>query len=121
MNMVGLFSMYPQISPPHREPDGDLNNLSKRAKDRLEIRGSLKRIKGFGNVGVDIFCNTAQHVWPNLAPFVDARSLKTAEQIGIGNNVETLWEHVQKHAAEMCRLCSALTKIRLEKKQKEFS
>lgn len=121
MNTVSLSSKYLKILPPDRELDSDLNNLYKRAKDRSEVQGSLKKIKGLGNVGVDIFCNTAQHIWSSLAPFVDARSLETAKQIGIGNDAETLWEQVGKDAIDMCRLCSALTKIRLEKRQKEFS
>lgn len=80
----------------------------------------IKGIKGIGNVGVDIFFDTAQAVWPALAPFIDPRSLKTAEQCGIGSDVGRLWEEVGKDATQMCRLSSALTTIRLEKKEQEF-
>lgn len=101
--------------------DGDLNNIVKRAESSpAKIRDMIKGIKGIGNVGADIFFDTAQGVWPCLAPFVDPRSLKTAEQCGLGNDVDRLWEGVGKDATQMCRLASELTKIRLEKKEKEF-
>ena len=101
--------------------DGDLNNLVKAAQSPSEIRTRLKEIKGLGNVGLDIFQDTAQDVLPILAPFVDPRSLKTAEQIGLGSDVDALWELVGKNAAEMTRLSAALTTIRLEKREKEFA
>lgn len=101
--------------------DSDLNNLLKRASSApSKIRTLLKEIKGLGNVGIDIFFDTAQGVWPCLAPFIDPRSLKTAEQIGLGSDVDSMWQDVGKDAVEMCKLSSALTTVRLEKKEKEF-
>ena len=101
--------------------DGDLNNIVKRAESSpTKIRDVIKGIKGIGDVGADIFFDTAQGVWPCLAPFVDPRSLKTAEQCGLGNDVDRLWQAVGKDAGQMCRLASALTKIRLEKREGEF-
>ena len=85
-----------------------------------KIRDMIKGIKGIGNVGTDIFFDTAQGVWPCLAPFIDPRKLKTAEQCGLGNNVDQMWQDVGKDAVKMCKLASALTTIRLEKKEKEF-
>lgn len=101
--------------------DGDLNSIVKRAESSpAKVRNIIKGIKGIGNVGVDIFFDTAQAVWPSLAPFIDPRSLKTAEQCGIGGDVDRLWEEIGKDATQMCRLSSALTRIRLEKKEHEF-
>lgn len=80
----------------------------------------VKQIKGIGNVGVDIFFDTAQAVWPVLAPFIDPRSLKTAEQCGIGSNIDRLWEELGRDATQMCKLSSALTTIRLSKLENEF-
>ena len=70
---------------------------------------------------MDIFHDTAQHVWPSLAPFIDPRSLKTAEHIGLGDDVNSLWEQVRKDATEMSKLAAALTTIRLDKREKEFA
>lgn len=101
--------------------DGDLNNIIKHAESSpSKVRDMIKGIKGIGNVGSDIFFDTAQAVWPALAPFIDPRSLKTAEQCGIGSNLGRLWEEVGQDATQMCRLSSALTTIRLEKKEQEF-
>lgn len=80
----------------------------------------IKGFKGIGNVGTDIFFDTAQGVWPSLAPFIDPRSLRTADQCGIGGDVERLWQAIGKDPVEMCKLSSALTTIRLEKKETEF-
>lgn len=105
-----------------RTADGDLNNLLKKADSSPpQIRKLLKEIKGIGNVGVDIFCDTAQEIWPCLAPFIDPRSMKTAQQCGLGDDLEKIWETIGKDPGQMCRLAAALTTVRLEKKEKEFS
>ena len=86
------------------------------------MRKYLQDIKGIGKVGADIFFDAAQGVWPSLAPlapFIDPRSMETARQCGLGGDVEALWSAVGKDAVEMCKLSSALTMVRLEKKEKE--
>ena len=71
-------------------------------------------------MGTDIFFDAAQSVWPALAPFVDPRSLDTAKRLGLGSDVDAMWEAVGKDPVEMCKLSSALTMIRLDKHEKEF-
>jgi len=101
--------------------NGDLNNLAKEAgEDREKVRARLKEIKGLGNVAVDVFCDTAQGVWPFIAPFLDERSRKTAEEIGIPSEAEELFKAVNHDPMHMCKLAGALTHVRLEKKTKEF-
>ncbi|GAB7340245.1 hypothetical protein MBLNU457_6709t1 [Dothideomycetes sp. NU457] len=101
--------------------NGDLNNLAKEAgEDRDMVRARLKDIKGLGNVAVDVFCDTAQGVWPFIAPFLDDRSRKTAEEIGITSDVNELFKKVDQDPMHMCELAAALTHVRLEKKTKEF-
>ena len=95
---------------------GDLNNLLNAAEsDRGRVRDLLKEIKGLGDVGADIFMDTVQGVWPVLAPSVDGRSLKEAEELGLGADVGALWKEVGEDAGMMVRLSAALTKVRLEK------
>jgi hypothetical protein len=79
----------------------------------------LKNIKGLGDVGIDIFFDTAQNLWSRLGPFIGPRSV-AAERIGLGYDVNTLWEDVGRDSKEMCILVAALTTIRLEKNEKEF-
>ncbi|CAL8579128.1 hypothetical protein XPA_004884 [Xanthoria parietina] len=100
----------------------DLNNLlSKANSDPARVRELVKEIKGIGNVGVDIFCETAQGIWPCLAPFIDPRSMKTAKQCGLGDDLHAIWESVGKDEEEMCKLATALTKVRLGRKEEEFA
>lgn len=104
-----------------KEYDNDLNNLLKKADSSpTQVRKLLQEIKGFGKVGADIFFDSAQGVWPSLAPFIDPRSKETAKRCGLGGDVDAMWDAVGKDAVEMCKLSSALTKVRLEKKEKEF-
>ena len=101
--------------------DGDLNNLLESAESSpVKVRNLLQEIKGIGKVGIDIFFDAAQGVWPVLAPFVDPRSMETAKHCGLGSDVGKMWEAVGKDPMEMCKLSSALTMIRLEKKEKDF-
>ena len=105
----------------HEAADGDLNNLLKCADSSpAKVRNLLQQIKGIGKVGTDIFFDAAQGVWPSLAPFIDPRSMGTAENCGLGSNVDDMWEAVGKDPIEMCKLSSALTMIRLDKKEKDF-
>lgn len=100
--------------------DGDLNNLLNKAdSSAAQVRSLLKEIKGIGNVGIDIFCDTAQGIWPCLAPFIDPRSMKTAQQCGLGEEIDAIWDTIGKD--RMCRLAAALTTLRLEEKEKELA
>ncbi|EXJ57175.1 hypothetical protein A1O7_07522 [Cladophialophora yegresii CBS 114405] len=102
--------------------DGDLNAIPKTAsQDPKKIRAELKTIKGLGDVGIDIFFTTAQHVWPCLAPWIDPRSLTTAEKIGLGNDVQALWNDVGEDPEAMCKLACALMDVRLEKRESEWT
>jgi hypothetical protein len=89
--------------------------------DPKKIRASLAEIKGLGNVGIDIFFDTTQHPWTCLAPFLDPRSAKTADAIGIDSEVKKLWDAVGKGTEKMCRVAVALTEVRLQKVEKGFS
>lgn len=102
--------------------DGDLNNLRKEANDMPEqIRAKFKEIKGLGDVGVSILCDSLQGLWPCLAPFVDSRSLATADKLGLPSDAAALFDGVEKDPMKMARLCTALTSVRLDKKGKEFA
>ncbi|RHZ51387.1 uncharacterized protein CDV56_105004 [Aspergillus thermomutatus] len=100
--------------------DGDLNNLLRKAgNDRKKTRDLIKEIKGLGDLGVDLFLNNVQSVWPSMAPFVDARSLKTADEIGISTDLEAIYESLDRDSMRMSRLANGLSHVRLDKKQRE--
>lgn len=110
-----------------RECGADLNtvlHLSKLNGEGAEVknlvREKMKEIKGFGDVAADIFFDSAQGVWGELAPFLDLRSQKTAERIGLPGNADDLFRILKNSPVDMARLASALTVVRLERREHEF-
>lgn len=102
--------------------DGDLNNLYQKADQQpAQVRVLIKQIKGLGDVGVDIFFNNAQSVWRTLAPFIDTRSLRTADEVGIGTDVDAIYEALKYDPVQISRLANGLSAVRLEHKQGEVS
>lgn len=80
----------------------------------------MKEIKGVGDIAVDIFFTSIQHLWTDLAPWIEPRSLETAKRLGIGKDVEAIYDAVKRDPREMCKLSRALAQVRLEKEEKEF-
>lgn len=101
--------------------DGDLNNLWEEAHhDRARARELIKEIKGLGDLGVELFFNNVQSVWPSIAPFVDTRSLKTADQVGLGTDLDAIYSELEKDSMQMSCLANGLSIARLEKRQGEL-
>ncbi|KAL1863278.1 hypothetical protein Plec18170_000111 [Paecilomyces lecythidis] len=102
--------------------DGDLNNLYRKADHHpCKVRELIKEVKGLGDLGTDIFFNNAQSVWRSLAPFIDSRSLRTADDVGIGTDVDAIYKELKFDPVQMSKLANGLSTIRLEKKQGEVS
>ena len=70
-----------------------------------------------GDLGVELFFNNVQSVWPTIAPFLDSRSLKTADDLGIGTDLDAIYGVLQQHPEEMSMLANGLSTVRLEKKK----
>ncbi|WP_367194816.1 hypothetical protein [Amorphus sp. 3PC139-8] len=86
---------------------GDLRKLREAAgRDPQEERKLLKQFKGIGDVGADIFCREMQVAWPELYPFVDKKSLSSAQKLGLADSEEELAGLVDR--AELPRLLAAL-------------
>lgn len=97
--------------------DGDLNHLLQAAHgDRDDARARTMEIKGIGDLGVELFFNNVQSVWPEIAPFLDSRSLKTADEIGIGSDLDSIYGAVGYNPKDMSVLANGLSTVRLEKK-----
>ncbi|OJJ50871.1 hypothetical protein ASPZODRAFT_55175 [Penicilliopsis zonata CBS 506.65] len=96
---------------------GDLNNLVSRAnRNRDKVKHLIKEVKGLGDLGADIFLNNVQSVWPSMAPFVDARSIKAAEELGLGTDLEVIYRELGHDSFKMSRFANGLSAVRLEKK-----
>ena len=80
----------------------------------------MKQIKGLGDVGIDIFLNNVQSIWPSMAPWLDKRSLQAAVEIGIGKDLESMYAELNRDPVAMSRLASGLSTARLEKVVKEM-
>lgn len=73
-----------------------------------------------GDVGVDIFFQQAQTIWPFLAPFLDARSKDAAKRLGVGDDAESVYDAVGRDNFKMGKLVAALITVKLEGKWAEF-
>jgi hypothetical protein len=96
------------------EYKGDLRKLREAAeRDPRQERRLLKRFKGLGDLGVDIFFREAQIAWDELYPFADERALKAAGELGLGRSTKELAGRVSQ--AEFPRLIAALIRAGLAK------
>ncbi len=92
---------------------GDLRNLREEAgREPDEERRLLKRFKGVGDVGVDIFFREAQAAWDELFPFADRRALQGAKNLGLEDDPSSLARLVGDH--DFPRLVAALVRVELE-------
>ncbi|KAJ5496929.1 FAD dependent oxidoreductase [Penicillium fimorum] len=90
--------------------DGDLNNLLQDANCKIDKVGLLlKEVKGIGDLAVEVFFNSVQSVWPSIAPFVDSRSLKTAAEIGIGTDLDEIYNALDRDPMRMSWFANGLS------------
>ncbi|OKL58072.1 hypothetical protein UA08_06489 [Talaromyces atroroseus] len=90
--------------------DGDLNNLLAKAGNKpSQIRQLIREIKGFGDVATDLFCDDAQAIWSVLAPTIDHRSLSTAEEVGIGQDIGAIYAELGGDPVQMSKLARGLS------------
>ena len=95
------------------EYKGDLRNLREEAeRDPKRERILLKKFKGIGDVGVDIFFREVQVAWDELVPFADNRVLKAARRLGLGNDVSDLHKIVK--GRDFVRLVAGLVRVELK-------
>nr|WP_053671594.1 endonuclease [Streptomyces sp. NRRL B-1140] len=72
---------------------GDLRRLRREADGKVpELRRLLQEFPGIGPAGADIFLREAQGVWPEAAPYLDAKALQGAERLNLPGDPERLTE-----------------------------
>jgi endonuclease III len=72
---------------------GDLRRLRREADGKVsELRRLLQEFPGIGPAGADIFLREAQGVWPEAAPYLDAKALQGAERLNLPKDPERLVE-----------------------------
>lgn len=70
---------------------GDLRRLRAEADgEASELRRLLQEFPGIGPSGADIFLREVQGVWPEVAPYLDRRTLSGAERLGLPKDPDRL-------------------------------
>lgn len=94
---------------------GDLRRLRDKADgDVRAIRELLQQVPRMGPVGAHIFCREAQHVWPELRPYVDAKAAKGAERLGLPTEPDKLAKLAGTD--DLSALTAALVRVSLDRK-----
>ncbi|MFI8214997.1 endonuclease [Streptomyces sp. NPDC085932] len=63
---------------------GDLRRLRREADGEVrQLRRLLQEFPGIGPAGADIFLREAQQVWPEAAPYLDAKALQGADRLNL--------------------------------------
>ncbi|MGP3980053.1 endonuclease [Streptomyces sp. KR80] len=96
-----------------REYQGDLRRL-REAGDPKKL---LRDFPGIGPSGVDIFLREVQGVWPEVAPYLDAKALQGAERLGLPTTPKDLAGLVDE--GDLPRLAAGLVRVALDKESAE--
>ncbi|MFD1658297.1 endonuclease [Streptomyces caeni] len=97
---------------------GDLRRLRKEADGEVAaMRRLLQEIPGMGPAGADIFLRDAQRVWPEVAPYLDAKALSGAGRLGLPEAPKKLLELAGD--TEPAVLAAALVRAALDRKLAE--
>lgn len=94
----------------HDEYGGDLRRLGE-SEDIATVRAQLKKFKGIGDTGADIFLREVQDTWTWVRPFFDDRARTAAEQLGLPGDPAELGRLAGTHTAE---LAAALVRAALD-------
>lgn len=67
-----------------RDYHGDVRRMRTEADGDMDrLRANLRKVKGLGPTGADIFLREAQAVWPEAAPYLDGKALQGAERLNL--------------------------------------
>jgi len=83
-------------------------------------RSLLKKFRGVGDGGVDIFFREVQLVWEEVFPFADKKALKAARLLGLRGHPRALAELCDNDKTTYVRLIAGLVRIELTKSFHEF-
>jgi endonuclease III len=94
------------------EYSGDLREIADRSKqDVVEAKRMLKKFKGIGETGADIYLREVQDVWTWVRPYFDDRATAAAKQLGLPADASKLASLAPRANA---RLAAALVRVALD-------
>jgi endonuclease III len=94
------------------EYSGDLREIARRSYDDIDAaKRMLKKFKGIGDTGADIYLREVQDVWPWVRPYFDKRAARTAKALGLPSDPTKLGALAPRANA---RLAAALVRFALD-------
>jgi endonuclease III len=91
---------------------GDLRGIADRSKhDVRAAKRMLKKFKGIGDTGADIYLREVQDVWTWVRPYFDDRATAAAKQLGLPSTATKLAALAPRDNA---RLAAALVRVALD-------
>jgi endonuclease III len=94
------------------EYSGDLREIAGRSKQDIgEAKRMLKKFKGIGETGADIYLREVQDVWTWVRPYFDERATSAAKQLGLPADAAKLGSLAPRANA---RLAAALVRVALD-------
>jgi len=96
----------------HGEYSGDLREIASRSQQDIgEAKRMLKKFKGIGDTGADIFLREIQDVWTWVRPYFDDRATAAAKQLGLPAQPPKLGALAPRTNAQ---LAAALVRVSLD-------
>ena len=94
------------------EYSGDLRELARRSNADVDAaKRMLKKFKGIGDTGADIYLREVQDVWPWVRPYFDKRDVRAAKALGLPTDPAKLGTLSPRANA---RLAAALVRASLD-------
>lgn len=99
------------------EYSGDLREIARRSDDDIDAaKRMLKKFKGIGDTGADIYLREVQDVWPWVRPYFDKRATRTARKLGLPTDPKKLGALAPRANA---RLAAALVRASLDDEMRQ--
>lgn len=99
---------------------GDLRELRERAgRNPIEERRLIKKFKGIGDIGADIFLREVQVAWNEVYPFAGSKALRTGLALGLGKSADEIAALVDR--ADYARLIAALIRVALQRDESRLA
>ncbi|MFD8997552.1 HhH-GDP family DNA glycosylase [Streptomyces abikoensis] len=93
---------------------GDLRRMREEADGDVDrLRELLMEVPGIGPTGADIFLREVQGIWPEVHPYLDAKTLQGAERLGLPKDSRALARLVERD--ETPALAAGLIRVALDK------
>lgn len=93
---------------------GDLRRMREEADGDVDrLRELLTEVPGIGPTGADIFLREVQGIWPEVHPYLDAKTLQGAERLGLPKDSRALARLVERD--ETPALAAGLIRAALDK------